>query len=593
MYLLAQSANSRSFRRSLVCLLFVCMLLPLAGCSPGDGTRRRAKTASVTTSATQEQLRRAMEYLNKRSEFDREQALADAAYQLNRWVAEQKPDPSWEVDPMTVRLPRVIRDSDLLDDVGNWTFSIDDVRAMQEATLLRDLSSWVSRQQVDERLQVWLDGRGESLDDLQRENLAIAERLFDWAVRNIQLQPTIPYPEESVAPSAAGEQSREQKTPAPQRGIPGPGYQYPAWEILQYGNGDALQRSRVFIELARQQGIDVVYLALPGNTIPPRPRPWLTAVLVGSELYLFDCELGLPIPGPNGVGIATLAQVLDGPELIAALEADGEPYRFAHGDLKELLALLDVSPANLSQRMQLVQSHLAGDERTILSVSPSELAERVKAVRGIAGAVLWSVPFETIWYQAELQRLLETDVRVASAFFQTFGIFQTRGPLTQGRQLHLQDGFEPQEKGEDSAKQLYMEARVPTAAIEQIGTNPEVQKAMGLVRGNNEGDFVWETRLRSSYLFATQAKQHATYWLALSHFETGNYEAAVTWLQQRTIDASPNGPWTAAARYNLARCYEALGKYDEAREIYSEDDSPQAHGNHLRAKLLKQWANEK
>jgi TolA-binding protein len=74
----------------------------------------------------------------------------------------------------------------------------------------------------------------------------------------------------------------------------------------------------------------------------------------------------------------------------------------------------------------------------------------------------------------------------------------------------------------------------------------------------------------------------------------GNHEAAVTWLQERTIDANPDGPWTDGARYNLGRTYEALGKYEEAREIYAADESPQAHGNHLRAKLLKQWAaNEK
>jgi tetratricopeptide (TPR) repeat protein len=534
-----------------------------------------------------------MEYLNKLSEFDREQAIAGAAYELNRWVAEQQPDPSWKVDPMTTRLPREIRDSDLLDDVGKWTFSADDVRAMQEATLLRDLSTWVSKQPGDERLKSWLDGQAESLDDLQRENLAIAERLFDWTVRNIQLDVTTPYPDESVAPSAGGEQSREKRIPAPQQAIPGPGYRFPPWETLQYGNGDALQRSRVFIELARQQGVDVVYLALPGNTVPPRPRPWLTAALVGGELYLFDCELGLPIPGPDGIGIATLSWVLDSPESFAALEVDGQPYRFSHDELQEVLALLDVSPANLSQRMQLVQSNLAGEERTILAVAPTQLAERVMAVRGISSAVLWSVPFEAIWFQAAMKKLLETNREVAAGYFQAVGIFQTRGPLTQGRQLHLQGRFERQPDGKDGAKGLYMQARVPTAAIDQIGTNEEVQKAMGLVRGANEGDFVWQSRLASSHMLATQAKQHATYWLALSHCETGNHEAAVTWLQERTIDASPDGPWLAGARYNLARAYEALGKFELARELYSDDDSAQAYGNHLRAKLLKEWAAAK
>lgn len=590
MYLFAKTLCSRRAPESLLGLLLVCSLLPLIGCSRGAGDRRRPTATVAATSASQEQLLRAMDNLSRPSEFDREQSLAATAYDLNRWLEGQEPDPDWKVDPMTSRLPREIRDSDLLDGVGKWSFSIDDVRAMQEATLLRDLSAWVSKQPIGERFRSWLKGQAETLDDLQRENLATAERLFDWTVRNIQLESTTPYPDESVAPSAGGEQSREKKIPAPQRAVPGPGYRFPTWEILQYGFGDALQRSRIFIETARQQGIDVVYLALPGNTVPPRPRPWLTGALIGSELYLFDGELGLPIPGPNGVGIATLSQVLDSPELIAALEVDGQKYRFAHDELKEILALLDVSPANLSQRMQRVQANLAGDQRTILTVSPTQLAERVKGVRGISSVALWSVPFESLWFQTAMNKLLETNRDVAAQYYRALGIFQTRGPLTRGRQLHLQGQFDLQDDGKEGAKGLYMQARVPTEAIDQIGTNEEVQKALGLVRGANEGDFVWQNRLASSHLLATQAKQHSTYWLAISHYESGNYEAAAKWLQERTIDASPDGTWTAGARYNLGRAYEALGKYDQAREIYSADDSPQAFGNHLRAKLLKQWA---
>ncbi len=589
MYLLAKVLGSRSARYSLFGTLLVCWLWPLVGCKPRGSERRRPTVTAAATSATHEQLARAMDNLSRPSEFDHEQALADSAYHLNRWLEGQKPDPKWEVDPLTSRLPREIRDSDLLDGVGKWTFSIDDVRAMQEATLLRDLSTWVSKQQIDERLRPWLTGQAETLDDVQRENLATAERLFDWTVRNIQLEATPPYPEESVAPSAGGDQSREKKIPAPQLAIPGPGYRFPTWDILQFGFGDALQRSRIFIELARQQGIDVVYLALPGNTVPPRPRPWLTGALIGSELYLFDCELGLPIPGPKGEGIATLSQVLDSPELIAALAVDGQQYRFAHDQLKEIVALLDVTPANLSQRMQRVQANLAGEQRTILTASPSQLAERVEAVRGISNAVLWSVPFESIWFQTAMKKLLETNRDVAAGYYQAVGIFLTRGPLTRGRQLHLQGKFERQEEGQDGAKGLYMQARVPTAAIDQIGTSEEVQKALGLVRGANEGDFVWQNRLASSHMLALQAKQHSTYWLALSHYEMGSHEAAVTWLQERTIDAFPDGRWKEGARYNLARAYEVLGKYQEAREIYSADDSPQAYGNHLRAKLLQQW----
>ncbi|MCA9120227.1 MAG: tetratricopeptide repeat protein [Planctomycetaceae bacterium] len=582
--LLAVSGRSR-----LCFLLLFSSLTSFVGCTP-NAERKRPTTTTVTTSATQEQLLRAMDNLSRPSEFDREQSLAASAYDLNRWLDQQEVDPNWAVDPMASRLPREIRESDLLNDVGKWTFSVDDARAMQEASLLRDLSTWISKRGVEKRIKKWLDSLAPLMDDLDRENLAIAEGLFDWTVRNIQLEATIPYPDESVAPSAAGEQGRDKRIPAPQRAIPGPGYRYPPWEILQYGFGDAEQRSRVFIELARQQGIEVVYLALPGNTVPPRPRPWLTAAVVNRELYLFDCELGLPIPGPNGDGVATLAQVLDDPRLIDALQVGSEKYRFAHDELKELIALIDVSPANLSQRMKLVQANLAGDQRTILAVSPTLIAESLKAARGVADIALWSVPFEAIWFQTAMQRLLQTNREVAAGYYQAVGIFQTRGPLTRGRQLHLQGEFGRLEEGKDGAKGLYMQARVPTAAIDQIATNPEVQKAMGLIRGKNEGDFVWQTRVANSHMLATQSKQHASYWLAIAHYETGNLEAAVTWFQERSIDAWPDGPWISGARYNLARTYESLGRVDEARELYLEDESPQAFGNRLRAKFLKEWS---
>ncbi len=161
-----------------------------------------------------------------------------------------------------------------------------------------------------------------------------------------------------------------------------------------------------------------------------------------------------------------------------------------------------------------------------LETDATELIERASTML----TVTWA-------FQTAMNKLLETNRDVAAQYYRALGIFQTRGPLTRGRQLHLQGQFDQQDDGKEGAKGLYMQARVPTEAIDQIGTNEEVQKALGLVRGANEGDFVWQNRLASSHLLATQAKQHSTYWLAISHYESGNYEAAAKWLQERTIDA--------------------------------------------------------
>jgi tetratricopeptide (TPR) repeat protein len=69
-------------------------------------------------------------------------------------------------------------------------------------------------------------------------------------------------------------------------------------------------------------------------------------------------------------------------------------------------------------------------------------------------------------------------------------------------------------------------------------------------------------------------------------FEKGDYENAITWLKQALPDDSGDKPWSGGARYNLARCYESLGKKEEAIKLYRSDDSPQKYGNRLRAKWL-------
>ena len=107
---------------------------------------------------------------------------------------------------------------------------------MREAILVRDVSRWA---------------RGEEADDLSR-----AKRLFDWTVRNIQLEP------ERADPSLRHFMKRP-------------------WETLIWGMGSAMERSWVFILLARQQGLDAAVLALEDAADPAHPqlRPWAVAVL--------------------------------------------------------------------------------------------------------------------------------------------------------------------------------------------------------------------------------------------------------------------------------------------------------------------------
>jgi tetratricopeptide (TPR) repeat protein len=92
--------------------------------------------------------------------------------------------------------------------------------------------------------------------------------------------------------------------------------------------------------------------------------------------------------------------------------------------------------------------------------------------------------------------------------------------------------------------------------------------------------------LENLVTMARRSKQHATYWLGLSYYEDGKFDVAREWLEQRTLEAKPRSPWSGGARYNLGRTHEQLGEIAEAQELYRADESPQRHGNLLRAQWL-------
>ncbi len=86
----------------------------------------------------------------------------------------------------------------------------------------------------------------------------------------------------------------------------GAGYRQTPYLTLFRGTGDGLQRSILFANLCRQASLKSCMLSTTTST--GELQPWLTGVLIGGEIYLFDCSLGVPVPGPEQQGIATLAQ---------------------------------------------------------------------------------------------------------------------------------------------------------------------------------------------------------------------------------------------------------------------------------------------
>lgn len=583
-------------------------LCGLSGCEPPRSSP--TATASKTTLRREDagDLALALDALRKLAEGDEDSQPAQrTVFYLNQWISsEPVGQASWEADRMLQTLPRALRTTPGLepDALRRLEFSVhdphdptecpwlDDIAYLQQNLWLRDIALRARRQPSPPELASWLKTIEQMVGVPEAEQLAAAERLFDWTVRNIQLAPLPPTPRQ---PEATAGGTTEPVPPAAQ-GQVGPGYSLLPLQVLLYGRGDAQERGRVFILLCRQLGIDAVMLGLLEEA-SPIPRPWLPAVLVGGRLYLFDTALGLPIPGPEGRGVAALEEVAAEPRLLRALDMDGvATYPVVARDLQGVIALIDAEPAALSRRMQLLQNALQTRKevregsRLALAVRPSELAERLRKTKVLAGVNLWRAPFEAIWYQHSRHQLAQRDLQTAREVGLRDAVFSSSRPLRKARNLHLQGRFENEER-KPGARTLYLQCRPPDREIDALKTNPFFQAAMGLDKALPQDPQQREAVLEQYVQIAREGKFAATYWLGLTYYEDGRYDAAIEWLGERTLEVSPPSPWTSGARYNLARCYEQLGKLDLARRwLESDTDSPQRHGNLLRARLLAQSA---
>ncbi len=580
--------------RSLYIRAFVLVAFTLFGCTTNTEAPPTTQAAATTNPAAGN-LTIGLESLRKLAEGSDHQAAQRTIFYLNQWIsADPASAAAWQPDRMLESLPRALRntpglerlpklqfsfdDSDLLRNV-QW---LDDISYLQQNLWLHDISQRARRQPAGAPWRAWLKKIEKEVGLPEAEQLATAERMLDWTTRNIQLDTLPPQPKDPLATAGTTE------TVLPSfRGEVGPGYGHLPLETLLYGRGDAHERARIFILLCRQAGIDAVMLGFSVDQSVAR-RGWLPAVLIGGKLYLFDSSLGLPLAGPEGQGIATLDQVIKEPALLKQADVPGvAAYPITEKDLKlGVLALIDAEPAALSRRMQMLQAAMPAATRLALSTKPSELEPKLRKAN-VSGVSLWTVPFEAIGYRIGHQVAASQNQQAAQDLHRQGILFSPARPLIKGRNLHLQGRYENEER-KSGAHSLYLQCRPPDREIDAMKTSEFYRKSIGLDQNLPNDPAQREATLNLFTQIAREGKFYATYWLGLSYYDAGRYDAAIEWLGERTVQVSPPSPFTPGARYNLARCYEELGKPDLAKQwLESDKESPQRAGNLLRAKLLE------
>jgi hypothetical protein len=242
-------------------------------------------------------------------------------------------------------------DEGALEELTSATFTTLDAHHMECCFLLRDAANW---------LELEVAAGQKKQTPLERAELA-----FAWVVRQVRLQP----------PALQGQQAAQEAAP-------------PAF-VLRRGWGSALERALVFLALLEQFGLkDDASAGLQGALLfcpgpaggEDKSRLWACGVTIGEQpdaIYLFDPRLGLPLPGPGGKGIATLATARSDPSVLGQLQIDKVHYDVTTEQAKAAEVFLVCPLSALAPRMALLQNRLLRERTWKDQTLPAQVRVRL------------------------------------------------------------------------------------------------------------------------------------------------------------------------------------------------------------------------
>jgi len=488
--------------KSYLKILMLTGVVTLAGCREGAVSPQdhELQQQAFQRQLVEEVFNNAINLINDVEHSDSTDLLDNVVINLNQWIESQRAPDDWQVDPLAATLPDDLKKIAVYPALDKSGFRRIDAFWLQEAIWLRQAARHVSGKLNDP--------------------LAQAEALFDWTVRQIDLV---------------------SETPMPQA----------AWETMLLGRGTVVDRLWVFSLLARQRGLDVVMLATEKDG---RTTPWAAALLHNKQLYLFEPELGTPLRIKSGA-LATLDDAVTKPEVFDGLKVGETPYRVTADDLKHVVALVEASPLYLSQRFRQIELRLVGDQRLVLSVDATAVADDLRKVKHVSDARLWVLPWERA--KSELTPS-PAELKARGDAIRPFRIRPAH--LWKGRVMHLVG----QLTGEPSASFHYQHCRPSDADVASVKELAPAQLAL-----------------------ISTIKQDATYWLGLMALERGNATTAIEHLEQRLLKPHSETEWRSGAYYLIGRAHESQGNKAAAVAAYKAvtgAGQPQAL---LRAKRLE------
>jgi|GEM_PF-772190 len=615
-------------------LLFTALVI-VAGCRD----RAQVTVSDIRPRETNsDHLQQALQIIDDLDASDFNLATTTSIFNFNLWSKLHDDDPQWVTPSLINTVPTELASTGLVQAIGGKRFIPLDINYLHETSWLHAIAQWAVVDDLPHRM-FWESYKPTIADEVASEELTKVLKLFDWTVRNIQLAPLLDYP--TIPANTEGPVKI-----SPQLGLPGPGYSRTNRHVLTLGVGDWWQRARIFVLLARQQGIDVVLLGLPAE-FGKTNQPWLTAAIIGKELYLFDFKKGLPVLNAAKTAIVTLKQLkedVDFTQTLFPVAHQQQPQETLDG----LVGLIEADVVAVSHRMAILEKYLTGERQMVLTVAPSIISLRLRTEHQINRSKIWLPIYEGYLFEAALYEKLVAQDAAALEFVSSTrdqSLFREVPQLREGRFKLLRGVFDDDEsnlgvKGDNGAKTLMMASRIPTKLIEGMLENEDIQQALGLLKPADAPAFLWRQTLVDKQRTFVRAKDYASFYIAMIHMEQGHYQDAIDWFERRTIinanedttnadgkedipsvNATTNNNAPAGqpivniqdilsgnsltngvaqdisltrsafqdlALYNLARCYAALDQQAAAAELLQDSESEQKTGDHQLAKLLQE-----
>lgn len=578
--------------RAAALLSLLALLLPISlGCSSDADlvreiqTRRQAKRQSLSK---EDHLGDTFELLTQYIELEPVKANRQIAYHLNRW-SETRPVSKATAPEIVKSIRDIVPEKTLVPRLEDQTYRPGDASHLRDSFLFNSIYNRIDIPDQDESLLAdWFKEIESELEEQELENLKTASRLFDWTVRNIAMEPdAYPVPPQLPRPKFSFGMT-----------LADAGYRQTVFQTIMRGSGDGLQRASVFTQLCRQASIPAAVIA----TIDPKTgdaQAFAVGVIIGAEVYLFEPRLGIFVPGPGQVGIATLGQARRDALVLRRLGIAGLDqfsYPIKKEQVQQCVALLNLTPECISPRMSRLQNGLTGDRRMNVYVDADALAKQFDDITGIGTVRMWKTPLLSELFKATCDQFAERDPIFGFWYLNRWAMLDAEIELAKslqgGRWSHLIGQFsDSDEEDVTGARSIYLSQRAPEFEIEDLRIDVNLQKAYGIRRDLGVDSATYDNQIAQIQGMMRMGKRTATYWLSLLQADDGRTETAESWLRKRVLDEDQLSYWAPAARYNMARLAEQLGDTDRATELYKREGEPQEHGNRIRARLVAKQAN--